>query len=180
MVLRFQKIFITKQIQKCWVTNAIKATQPNRKPHKRSNRLYSCGYITDDDISAFWHNHTHQRQLINRCLLYCHKYGKVVFNKKIFQQENKMTKKQLKQKISECFANDKIIEKPAYIRELVDEFAPDGYLSEKDKAIECIKALSKIEGYTMSYEGMRRTGVLYDNIDLLMQYFDNLLKELDR
>lgn len=53
-------------------------------------------------------------------------------------------------------------------------------MSKKDKAIECIKALSKIEGYTMSYEGMKRSGILYDNIDLLMEYFDNLLKELDK
>ena len=28
-------------------------------------------------------------------------------------------------------------------------------LSEKEKAIECIKALSKIEGYTLSCEGMK-------------------------
>jgi len=52
--------------------------------------------------------------------------------------------------------------------------------SEKEKAINCIKALSKIEGYTMSYEGLKRTGVLYDNLDYLMKYFDDLLKELDR
>ena len=53
-------------------------------------------------------------------------------------------------------------------------------MSERDKAIECIKSLSRIEGYTLSYEGMKREGVLYDNIDLLMEYFDKLLKELDR
>ena len=53
-------------------------------------------------------------------------------------------------------------------------------LSEKQKAIECIKALSKIEGYTLSYEGMKRTGVLYDNLDYLMNYFEDLLKELER
>ncbi len=52
--------------------------------------------------------------------------------------------------------------------------------SEREKAINCIKALSKIEGYTLSYEGMKRTGVLYDNLDYLMRYFDELLKELDR
>ena len=52
--------------------------------------------------------------------------------------------------------------------------------SEREKAINCIKALSKIEGYTMSYEGMKRTGILYDNLDYLMKYFDELLKELDR
>lgn len=53
-------------------------------------------------------------------------------------------------------------------------------LSEKQKAIECIKALSKIEGYTLSYEGMKRIGVLYDNLDYLMNYFEELLKELER
>lgn len=52
--------------------------------------------------------------------------------------------------------------------------------SEKEKTINCIKALSKIEGYTMSYEGMKRTGVLYDNLDYLMNYFDELLKELEK
>ena len=52
--------------------------------------------------------------------------------------------------------------------------------SEREKAINCIKALSKIEGYTMSYERMKRTGILYDNLDYLMKYFDELLKELDR
>ena len=51
--------------------------------------------------------------------------------------------------------------------------------TEREKAINCIKALSKIEGYTLSYEGMKRTGVLYDNLDYLMRYFDELLKELD-
>ena len=50
-------------------------------------------------------------------------------------------------------------------------------LSEKQKAIECIKALTKIESYTLSYEGMKRTGVLYDNLDYLMNYFEDLLKE---
>ena len=52
-------------------------------------------------------------------------------------------------------------------------------LTEKQKVIECVKALSKIEGYTLSYEGMKRTGVLYDNLDYLMSYFDALLKELE-
>ena len=53
-------------------------------------------------------------------------------------------------------------------------------LSEKQKAIECIKALSKIEGYTLSYDGMKRVGVLYDNLDYLMKYFEDLLKELEK
>ena len=51
-------------------------------------------------------------------------------------------------------------------------------LTEKEKVMECIKALSRIEGYTMSYEGMKRTNVLYDNIDLLMKYFEDKNKEL--
>ena len=40
-------------------------------------------------------------------------------------------------------------------------------LTEKQKVIECIKDLSK------------RAGVLYDNLDYLMNYFDTLLKELE-
>ena len=51
-------------------------------------------------------------------------------------------------------------------------------LTEKEKVMEWIKALSRIEGYTMSYEGMKRTNVLYDNIDLLMKYFEDKNKEL--
>lgn len=52
-------------------------------------------------------------------------------------------------------------------------------LTEKEKVMECIKALSKIEGYTMSYEGMKRTNILYDNIDLIMKYFEDKNKELE-
>lgn len=52
-------------------------------------------------------------------------------------------------------------------------------LTEKEKVMDCIKALSRIEGYTMSYEGMKRTNVLYDNIDLLMKYFEDKNKELE-
>lgn len=51
-------------------------------------------------------------------------------------------------------------------------------LTEKEKVIECIKALSKIEGYMMSYEGVKRTDFLYGNIDFLMKYFENKNKEL--
>ena len=53
-------------------------------------------------------------------------------------------------------------------------------LTEKEKVMVCIKALSRIEGYTMSYEGMKRTNVLYDNIDLLMKYFEDKNKELNK
>ena len=53
-------------------------------------------------------------------------------------------------------------------------------LSEKQKVIECIKALSRIEGYTMSSDGLKRTPMLYDNISHIMNYFEELLKELDK
>lgn len=52
-------------------------------------------------------------------------------------------------------------------------------LSEKEQVLECIKALSKIEGYTMHYEGMKRTPILYDNIDLIMTYLIRINKELE-
>lgn len=53
-------------------------------------------------------------------------------------------------------------------------------MSQKEKAIECIKALSRIEGYTMTIEGIKKTPALYENIDLLMKYFDDIIKELDK
>ena len=52
--------------------------------------------------------------------------------------------------------------------------------TEKEKIIECIKALSKIDGYMMSKEGLQRTPILYDNIDYLMKYFDDTLKEIEQ
>ena len=92
-----------------------------------------------------------------------------------------MTKKELKQKISEEFAHTKPNGTSSQkIRDLIDEYEPDVDLSEKDKAMECIKALSRIEGYTMATEGLKRTPVLYDNIDYIMKYFHNLLGELER
>jgi len=45
----------------------------------------------------------------------------------------------------------------------------------QETTIECIKALSRIEGYTMSYEGMTRSHPLYEAIDLIME---NLQHEL--
>ena len=60
------------------------------------------------------------------------------------------------------------------------EYIQSKELTEKEKVIECIKALSRIEGYTMSYEGMKRTNILYDNIDLLMKYFEDKNKELNK
>lgn len=53
-------------------------------------------------------------------------------------------------------------------------------MSEKEKAIEYIKALSRIEGATMSMGGLTNREVFIDNIELIMKYFEELLKELDR
>ena len=53
-------------------------------------------------------------------------------------------------------------------------------MSEKEKAIECIKALSRIEGATMSMGGLTNREVFTQNIDVIMKYFEELLKELDR
>lgn len=53
-------------------------------------------------------------------------------------------------------------------------------MSEKEKAIECIKALSRIEGVTMSMGGLTNREVFSQNIDIIMKYFEELLKELDR
>lgn len=53
-------------------------------------------------------------------------------------------------------------------------------LSEREKAIECLKCISRIEGYTLNIEGMKRTPALYDNIDYIVKYFDELLRELDK
>ncbi len=46
-----------------------------------------------------------------------------------------------------------------------------------NETVEAIKALSRIEGYTMSYEGIKRTSILYDNIDALMEYLNKQLKK---
>ena len=51
-------------------------------------------------------------------------------------------------------------------------------LSEKEKAIECIKALSRIEGATMAMSGLTNREVFTHNIDVIMKYFEELLKEL--
>lgn len=50
-------------------------------------------------------------------------------------------------------------------------------MTEKEKIVECIKALSRIDGYTMSYEGIGRTPMLYDNLDFIMKYFEEKLRE---
>ena len=53
-------------------------------------------------------------------------------------------------------------------------------MSEKQKALECIKALSRIEGATMSMGGLTNREVFIQDIDVIMKYFEELLKGLDR
>ena len=53
-------------------------------------------------------------------------------------------------------------------------------MSEKEKAIECIKALSRIEGATMAMGGLTNREVFTQNIDVIMKYFEELLKELEQ
>lgn len=90
-------------------------------------------------------------------------------------------KKELKQKVSEAFANDSKKVSSQVIRDLIDEYIPDKEtLTEKERAIECIKSLSRIEGCAMGIEGLKRTPIIYDNLDYIMNYFTELLKELDR
>ena len=50
-------------------------------------------------------------------------------------------------------------------------------MSEKEKAIECIKALSRIEGATMSMGGLTNREVFTQNIDVIMKYFEEFLKD---
>lgn len=52
-------------------------------------------------------------------------------------------------------------------------------MNEKEKVIECIKALSRIEGATMSLGGLSNRGVFINNLDVIMKYFEELLKELE-
>ena len=53
-------------------------------------------------------------------------------------------------------------------------------MTEKQKAIECIKALSRIEGATMVLGGLTNREVFTQNIDVIMKYFEERLKELDK
>ena len=53
-------------------------------------------------------------------------------------------------------------------------------MTEKEKAIECIKALSRIEGATMSLDGMPNREIFIGNLDTIMEYFEELLKESDK
>jgi len=91
-----------------------------------------------------------------------------------------INKHELKQKVSELFSHTrKDGVSSQNIRDLIDEYIPDEKpLSEKEKAIECIKALSRIDGYMMTID--KNTGAVANNIDFIMNYFSHLLKELDK
>lgn len=49
-----------------------------------------------------------------------------------------------------------------------------------ERTIECIKALSKIEGAVMSLGGITNRAVFNDNIDIVMNYLNEELKKENR
>jgi hypothetical protein len=54
-------------------------------------------------------------------------------------------------------------------------------LEEKEQVIECIKALSRIDGIVRYIDGngLKQDETLYTSIDTLMQYLDRVNKDLD-
>ena len=54
-------------------------------------------------------------------------------------------------------------------------------LSEKEQVIECIKALSRIEGINryIKGNGLKQDETIFESIDLIMEYLDRVNKELD-
>lgn len=53
-------------------------------------------------------------------------------------------------------------------------------ISEKEKCINCIKSLSRLDGLTMALGGLSNRESITKEIDTLMKYFEELLKELDK
>ncbi len=53
-------------------------------------------------------------------------------------------------------------------------------MTEKEKCINCIKSLSRLDGLTMALGGLSNREPITKEIDTLMQYFEELLKELDK
>lgn len=53
--------------------------------------------------------------------------------------------------------------------------------SEKEQVIECIKALSRIDGIVRYIEGngLKKDETLYESIDTLMEYLDRINKVLE-
>jgi hypothetical protein len=52
--------------------------------------------------------------------------------------------------------------------------------TEKDKCMDCINSLSRLDGLTMALGGLSNREHITKEIDILMQYFEELLKELDK
>ena len=52
-------------------------------------------------------------------------------------------------------------------------------LTEKEKVMECIKALSFIDGYIV-YSDNEINKKVFNNIDLIMKYFEDKNKELNK
>ena len=55
-------------------------------------------------------------------------------------------------------------------------------MNQREKARECIKAISRIEGINryIAGNGLQKDETIFESIDILMKYFDELLVELDR
>ena len=55
-------------------------------------------------------------------------------------------------------------------------------LSEREQVIECIKALTRIDGINRYIvgNGLKQDEAIFESIDLIMRYFDRILRELDR
>ncbi len=55
-------------------------------------------------------------------------------------------------------------------------------MTEREKVIECIKALSRIEGINryIKGNGLQEDETIFENVDILMKYFDELLIELEK
>ena len=54
-------------------------------------------------------------------------------------------------------------------------------MSEKEQVINCIKALSRIDGIVRYIDGngLKQDKALYEAIDILMEYLDRINRELD-
>ena len=52
--------------------------------------------------------------------------------------------------------------------------------TEKEKCMDCIKSLSRLDGITMSLGGLSNREHITKEIDILMQYFEELLEELQK
>lgn len=55
-------------------------------------------------------------------------------------------------------------------------------MTEKEEVIECIKALSRIEGINryIAGQGLQENETIFESIDTIMDYLERINKELDK